>query len=180
MANAEVKITIEPFPDAYIAPTGGGTASLKSLLPYDMTETNDPANRVAVRRPTGNGTAQPGNPPTLYVEGGITISGNGATKLNLSVVDNAIKPATYTVCGVVFNITAAGMAYREQRAADALVSGVAPGRDNFTDFTCDSNGKVILNDADVLAGTTHYEFLLLIQNDIGGMAIVDPQITNSN
>lgn len=180
MANALVTITINPFTGPFVSPSGAGTACLASLQPYDMIEVNDPARRITVRRPTGTGSAQPGSPPTAYVAGSITIAGTGGTKLNLTVVDNAATPATYIVCGVVFNLTADGVAYRAKCAAAAAAAGGNPtGRDNFTDFSCNADSSVTLNDADVLAGTNNYEFLLLIQNSVGGMAIVDPQITNT-
>ena len=179
MANPVVQITIYPFSDPFVSPSGGGTTSISTLLPYDVDQVKNPVKRITVARPTGPKTAS-GSPPLTYKQGKITISDKGQVKLDLVVVDNADSPASYTVCGVAFSLSAAGVEYLARQAAAGVDVSKAPGRDNFTDFSCNPDGSVTLNDADVLAGTNNYEFLLLIQNSLGGMAIVDPQITNTN
>jgi hypothetical protein len=159
MPKASIKITINPFADPYAPPTP--STAVRNLLPFDMAETSDPANRVTVSRPTGPGTATGGAGP--YVEGVIEVSGKGNIDLTLNVVDTA--GAAYTVCGLLFS----------------LIHSTQPnpgkhGKDNFPSFTCIKNGNVTVDNVAAFAAT--YAFYLLIQNQHGGMAIVDPRMVN--
>ena len=160
MPKAIVTITIQPF----VAPFVSTATPPTVMQPYDIANTSDPANRIAVTRPKGPGSAQGGAAP--YVPGSIAVTGNGNIDLTFHVVDNAAPPGQYIVSGLLFS-----------KMADAL-RALPPetGRDIFTEFTCDTVGDLTVHDAKTATG--NYNFLLLIQNRYGGVGIVDPQISN--
>jgi len=159
MPGAVVTITIQPFTAPFVS-TGSPPVVLQ---PYDIADTFDPANRIAVTRPSGSGSAQGGG--GSYVPGSITVSGSGNLDVTFHVVDNASPPGIYVVCGLLFSKTMSPVGLPPQT-----------GRDVFTHFKCDEVGDLTVEDAKTASAT--YNFLLLIQNLIGGMGIIDPQITN--
>jgi hypothetical protein len=165
-SSATVTITIDPRFDAtYVQPTPP-TTPVKVMLPYAMANTSDPDGRITVTSPTGKGTSQPGNPGDPYVPGTIKVSGHGNIDLTIYVNDTQLPPDDYTVCGLIFNLLVTAR----------LDFKPAPGRDIFPSFKCEEDGSLTLRRARWALQT--YEFVLLIQNDVGGMAIVDPRISN--
>ncbi len=162
MPKAIVTISIQPFAGPFVSP--GTPPTL--MQPYDIADTYDPASRIVVTRPTGAGSAQGGAGP--YVPGSIAVVGNGNIDLTLHVVDNAATPGQYIVCGLLFSKIAA--------ALEALALPPNTGRDIFTEFTCDTVGDLTVHDAKT--ASANYNFLLLIQNNAGGVGIIDPQISN--
>ena len=167
MPKAVVTITINPaFTDPETPPIGGHPP--KVILPFAMAESYDQAGRIKVTSPTGPGSSQPGNPGDPYVDGSIVVSGNGNISLSIVVNDTVTPtPNVYTVCGMVFSLPIS-------IGAEALRP--APGRDTFPSFRCAEDGSVELEDAHTALKT--YNFLLLIQNYQGGIAIIDPLISN--
>lgn len=168
MSKATVTITINPaFTDAFVLPSQA--YPLKLIFPYAMGATYDQSGRIDVKSPTGIGSSQPGPPPGVpYVNGSIGVFGPGSLKLTL-VVNDIVSPTpnVYTVCGLLFNLVT---------GLETAAFRPAPGRDTFPSFTCNSDGSVDIDNTHTVLKT--YNFLLLIQNYLGGMAIIDPLISN--
>ena len=161
MANASVEITIKPFTDPVpkLTPASGSGGAFKYA-------TFGPIKDLQTMALTGktNGQTQltltsPKNVLTPdYVPGTIQISGSGKLKLNIKVVDDAKPQVTYVLSGLLFT----------PRNATTL--------DAFPDFTCLKDGSIDLTDMFKSIGPCN--FLLVVQNYLGGVAVIDPQITN--
>ena len=164
-ADASIVISIAPFASAFTAPVANQNITLTNISPtnmaFDPGKTN--SRRVAVTPPTGSGTSS-------YTEGSISISapgtGNGRS-LNLGFRVVEVQPsvpvpsgAPYMLVGLVFSGT-------------GDLTGV-----NFPDFEKNSDGSLVVTDSDGNTSATTYEFLLLVQNNKGGIALIDPRIIN--
>ena len=160
MANAAVQVTIKPFTDGppTVTPASGsgGTfqyasfAAIKELQTTLLTDMSSGTSRITLTQPQ-----HPLSP--AYVRGEIKIGGHGKVKLNMTVVDDASTPVTYSVSGLLFTPRSGAVT-------------------QFPDFTCNPNGSIDLDDAFTACGS--YSFLLVIQNTSGGVAAIDPQINN--
>lgn len=161
MANASVKITIKPFTDPAPTPSppsGSGSSfqygsygPIKSLQTILLTDTTSGSKRLKL--------TQPKNPLSVdYVVGLISVGGRGNLKLNIAVVDDASPPTVYAISGLLFT------------PRDASTVSVFP------DFSCNGNGSLDLDDVFKTAGP--FSFLLVVQNASGGVAVIDPQISN--
>lgn len=161
MANASVKITIKPFTDSVptLTPASGSGSGfkyatfgpIKSLQTTALKETTSGQKRLTLTQPTNVLTPN-------YVPGRIDIGGSGNLKLNIKVVDDAASPVTYVLSGLLFT----------PRDATTL--------DAFPDFTCLQDGSIDLTD--MFKRTAPFNFLLVVQNYFGGVAAIDPQISN--
>ena len=126
---------------------------------------------LTVQTPSGEGRVtivQPGGSGSGYVPGTVTISRGLPLQIAINVVSGSLAAPTvqYTECGIVFALL------------PALYGSQPNGRDNFPGFVVSNNtGLVVL---DSLSFGSRYEFMVLIQNAQGGVAVVDPRITNSN
>lgn len=163
MANAAVKITIKPFTDAFptlTPPSGSGAnfqygsyGAIKQLQTTVLTDKSSGNSRLTLTPPQ--------NPvSTTYVPGTIGIGGHGQgnLKLHITVVDDASRPATYAISGLLFT----------PRSGTTV---------QFPDFTCNADGSLDLDDA--FSASASFAFLLVIQNSGGGVAVIDPLITNT-
>ena len=161
MPKATVAIVIEKFTDLFHLPDADHP--MKVIKPYDMQLEGD-SDRVKVDQPTGDGSAKPGG---AYKDGSIHVLRHGALELTLKVYERGDPSNVYTACGLLFSAF-------NTLAIDAWKP--APGRDTFNTFTCNSDGTLVVEDA---AGSAEvYQFMVLIQNYQGGMAIIDPLISN--
>ena len=160
MANASVKITIKPFTDpvpTLTSASGSGSGfqyasygAIKSLQTTMLTDLSSGPSRIQIDPPK--------NPvSTNYERGTIKIVGKGNVKLHLTVVDDAVPPVSYSVASLLFT-----------SRASAVVQ--------FPDFTSNADGSLDLDDA--FTACVSFSFLLVIQNTLGGVALVDPQISN--
>ena len=161
MHKATVAIVIDKFDDLFHLPDADHP--MKVIKPYDMQLEGD-SDRVKVDQPTGDGSAKPGG---AYKDGSIHVLRRGALELTLKVYDREYPSNVYTACGLLFSAF-------NTLAIDAWKP--APGRDTFNTFTCNSDGTLVVEDA---AGSAEvYQLMVLIQNYQGGIAIIDPLISN--
>ena len=161
----DIKITIAPFSDPFVAPTPNSPVTLpnRSPLKFDVTP--------ALRRVT---VVQPVLSPT-YVPGSITVKaptdGKGRRlKLHFTVVEQ--QPAVPVATGAPY--FEVGLVFSQVNGTKLSVPD-KHGRGGFPDFTVDDDGLVV---TDAFSFASEYDFLLLIQNVYGGMALVDPRIRN--
>ena len=124
---------------------------IKNLQTTALKDTTIGQKRLTLTQPTNVLT-------TSYVSGKIEIGGSGNLKLNIKVVDDAASPVTYVLSGLLFT----------PRDATTL--------DAFPDFTCLADGSIDLTD--MFKRTAPFNFLLVVQNYLGGVAVIDPQISN--
>ncbi len=161
MANAAVQITIKPFTDPAPTPvpaSGSGVdfkyayfCNIKELQTTALTDMSSGVTRLSLTPPQ--------NPvSTNYVRGVIGITGSGKLKLHITVVDDATSPVTYPLAGLLFT----------PRDLNSTTQ--------FPDYTCNKDGSIDLDDAKTV--NTSFTFLLLVQNSAGGVAVIDPQISN--
>ncbi len=161
----DITITIAPFSTPFVVPTPNHPITLPNQSPLKI-EVLPAGKRVSV--------VQPVLAPS-YVPGSITVKpptdGKGRRlKLHFTVVEQQPTPpvatgAPYFEVGLVFS----------QVAGAVLSVPDKHGRGGFPDFTVDDDGLVV---TDAFSFESAYDFLLLIQNGHGGMALVDPRITN--
>lgn len=163
--DAIITIVIDAFTAAWSPPTPGQPSfTVQNCLPQAFIPViNTPAQgRIAVVQPSGT---QPGQ---SYVPGSITISGSGALTLCFKVISGVGSGAVnYTECGLVFG----WLATPKRTQIDP------GGRDAFPNFVSSDRGLIVTDDGGFAAT---YEFMLVIQNPAGGVAVVDPRITNSS
>lgn len=161
MPRATVAITINPFSDPYSSPNPP-TVTMPVMETTALTKVSDPSNRITLAQPKDVGTH-------CYTPGKILISrpspGHPNLTLTLEVYDTAGHE--YAVCGLLFSPTSA---FRDEFAI--LFSSPT----SMPSFTCHQGGGVDLDS--VYEAGTKYSFVLLVQNAIGGMTIIDPQISN--
>jgi len=162
--DAIITIVIDPFTAAWVAPTPGQTSfTVGNCLPQSFIPViSAPVQgRFTITQPSGTAPGQ------QYVPGMIAISGTGALTICFKVISGVGSAATnYTECGLVFGWLSSGVA-----------SGVLPdGRDAFPDFISNDRGIIVTDSAGF---SSTYEFVLVIQNPVGGVAVVDPRITNT-
>ena len=161
MHKATVSIVIDKFADPFHLPDADHP--MKVIKPYDMGLEGE-LDRVRVDPPTGDGSAKPGG---AYKDGSIHVLRQGALELTLKVYERGDSSNVYTACGLLFT------AFKEFVTESWKP---APGRNTFNTFTCNSDGTLVVEDA---AGSAEiYQFVVLIQNYLGGMAIIDPLISN--
>ena len=162
----DITITIAPFSDPFVSPTPNAPVTLPNRSPLKIDVT--PAGRRVT-------VVQPVLSPT-YVPGSITVKaptdGKGRRlKLHFTVVEQPPIPpvvtgAPYFEVGLVFSQVNGGK----------LPVPDKHGRGGFPDFTVDDDGLLV---TDAFSFESEYEFVLLIQNAYGGMALVDPKIRNT-
>lgn len=162
----DIKITIAPFTGPFAPPTPNSAVTLPNRSPLRI-DVTPPGKRLTV--------VQPILSPN-YVPGSITVApptdGKGRRlRLHFTVVEPDTTPPT-----------SKGGPYFEVGLVFSQVNGVKPtvpdkqGRGGFPDFMVDDDGLTV---TDAFSFESDYDFLLLIQNAIGGMALVDPRIRNT-
>jgi hypothetical protein len=161
----DITITIAPFSTPFAPSTPNAPITLPNRSPLKL-EVSPANQRVTLVQPVLSPTYVPGsitiNPPT---------NGRGRRlKLHFSVVEQQPTPpvatgAPYFEVGLVFSQVGGG----------PLPVPDKHGRGGFPDFTVDDDGLVV---TDAFSFKSEYDFLLLIQNVNGGMALVDPRISN--
>ena len=162
----DIKITIAPFMTPFVSPLPNTPITLPNRSPLKI-EVSPSGKRITV--------VQPVLSPT-YVAGSITVApppdGKGRRlKLHFTVVEPETTPrpdrgGPYFEVGLVFSQVNGGK----------LPVPDKHGRGGFPDFTVDDDGLVV---TDAFSFESEYDFLLLIQNVYGGMALVDPRIRNT-
>ena len=160
MPKAIVAITISPF-SAPFTPPNPPSISLPVLETRALTVGFAPGKRIDLKQPTGMGTP-------YYLPGQICVSkpnGNPNLTLTLEVYDSARNE--YPVCGVLFSPLPA---FKDELAITAFSPT------SFPAFTCHAGGGVDLES--IFDANKRYSFVLLVQNALGGMAIIDPLISN--
>ena len=160
MPKAIVAITIKAFSVPFTPPTPP-SISLPVLETIALTVGLDPGKRIDLKQPSGMGTP-------YYLPGEIRVSkpiGNQNLTLSLEVYDS--DGNEYPVCGVLFSPTTA---FKDEFAITAFSPS------SFPSFTCHQGGGVDLES--IFDANKRYSFVLLVQNAVGGMAIIDPLISN--
>lgn len=162
--DAVITIVIDAFSGSWVTPTPGQTAfTVNNCLPQAFISVINPSvqSRFTIVQPTGTAPGQ------QYVPGLITVSGTGALTICFKVISGVGSNAVnYTECGLVFG-------WLSNTASDISPSG----RDAFPDFISSDRGIIVTDNAGFASS---YEFMLVIQSPTGGVAVVDPRITNSS
>ena len=161
----DITITIAPFSDPFVSPTPNAPVTLPNRSPLRLDVT--PANRRIT-------IIQPKFSPK-YVQGSVIIApptdGKGRRlKLHFTVVEQ--QPPQPVASGAPY--FEVGLAFVQNNGTKPLVPD-KHGRGGFPDFTVDDDGLTV---TDAFSFEAEYEFVLLIQNAAGGMALVDPRIRN--
>jgi len=161
LADAYITIVIDPFTAPWVDPSiERPTFTVSNFLPQSFIAL-PPHPRIQI--------TQPGSKDGQYVPGGITVSGIGPLTICFKVISGSGTAAVrYTETGLIFGlVTVNGVLQFSHKKT---------GRDNFPDFISSEAGVTVTNDA-AFAGS--YEFVVVFQNAAGGVAVVDPRITNT-
>ena len=163
--DAVITIVIDAFTGSWVTPPPGQTAfTVNNCLPQAFIPVINPSvqSRFIIVQPAGIAPGQ------QYVPGLITISGTGALTICFKVISGVGSAATtYTETGLIFGWLSSG----------APPAVLPDGRDAFPDFISNDRGIIVTDSAGFASS---YEFMLVIQSPTGGVAVVDPRITNSS
>jgi hypothetical protein len=160
--DATLSILIPTFDAPWTPPSPTvSTLALTNCTPtqFGLTvQTQAGQGRITVVQPSGSGSS--------YVPGTVTVSSGAALQIAINVVSGSLTPpnVNYTECGLVFAPATAASADRHN------------GRDNFPGFVVGAGFGLVVLDAWSFGAS--YEFMVLIQNQQGGVGVVDPRITN--
>ena len=160
-ADAIITIVIDDFTTPWQPPQPGQQSfTVTNYAPLSFIPVLSPPvqDRITITQPGGGNS------------GSITISGSGALTIRFKVISGVGATHTrYVETGLIFGLLSSG---------GRLQRGESPinGRDNFPMFVSDDRG-ITVRDEDT--SDSSYEFVLVIQNAAGGVAVVDPRIINT-